>query len=562
MAEKDDGDPWDFLGASKSKTSSESAVPETAPVSHTGDPESAGSEPSTKESMSNLMPTQKSPAKNEASDDDAWGFLATRKAAVAAREDEGGVPVARVERREAGEFRADMGGVSLKRRAWPMALAVALIALAGFLTDAVAASQVISTAGPKALLIIYPLGGIGLIIAGVLQFKFVDAAARLKVLRITTLIYAVVFIVGLVFLNASIIPIITIAVIWLLADQLNYLIPLLIWSLAGDEFNVAEGRKIFGWIVAWTYGGQVLGMLLAAVSAPILDNLGVGLTTILVIDPIICILVGVWLPYRMRRGNASQGLVRKESLKESFSSAREFINGVPVWRSLLLGSIVTFIAGETALIAFMSGESEIIGSNATTLQVFYASVMLLSFLVCWGLQAFAAQRLQDRFGIPTMLLVLPVATVLSGVILAIGIGTNSLVLLGIGLGLWFIPRWSVDENARRAALALVPDERRTRVSFVLDLFPISIGLILSGPIAAVGIFLGWLWVVPALAGLIAVCAIPLLLNVRRGWEDSLLNWRLRRRKQNRSSALGVDTSSDSSPSRRITMDSLLEELND
>jgi MFS family permease len=210
----------------------------------------------------------------------------------------------------------------------------------------------------------------------------------------------------------------------------------------------------------------------------------------------------------------------------------------------------------------MSGESEIIGSNATTLQVFYASVMLLSFLVCWGLQAFAAQRLQDRFGIPTMLLVLPVATVLSGVILAIGIGTNSLVLLGIGLGLWFIPRWSVDENARRAALALVPDERRTRVSFVLDLFPISIGLILSGPIAAVGIFLGWLWVVPALAGLIAVCAIPLLLNVRRGWEDSLLNWRLRRRKQNRSSALGVDTSSDSSPSRRITMDSLLEELND
>jgi len=219
VAEKDDGDPWDFLGASKSKTSSESAVPETAPVSHTGDPESAGSEPSAKESMSNLMPTQKSPAKNEASDDDAWGFLATRKAAVAAREDEGGVPVARVERREAGEFRADMGGVSLKRRAWPMALAVALIALAGFLTDAVAASQVISTAGPKALLIIYPLGGIGLIIAGVLQFKFVDAAARLKVLRITTLIYAVVFIVGLVFLNASILPIITIAVIcyWLIS---------------------------------------------------------------------------------------------------------------------------------------------------------------------------------------------------------------------------------------------------------------------------------------------------------------------------------------------------------
>ena len=392
VGEKDE-DPWDFLGASKSKTSSTTPVPEigSVPQPQSGEtaaevtePTAEASEPAAKASMSNLMPTPKASAKNEggASDDDAWGFLATRKAAVAAREDAGEVPVARVEKREAGEFRADMGGVSLKRRAWPMALAVALVALAGFLTDAVAASQVISTAGPKALLIIYPLGGIGLIFAGVLQFKFVDAAARLKVLRIATFVYALVFIVGLVFLKASIIPIITIAVIWLLADQLNYLIPLLIWSLAGDEFNVAEGRKIFGWIVAWTYAGQVLGMLLAAVSAPILEHLGVELTAILIVDPIICILVGLWLPRRMRSGHASQGLVRKETLKDSFSSARDFINGVPVWQSLLLGSVVTFIAGETALIAFMSGESEIIGSNATTLQVFYSSVMLLSFLVC------------------------------------------------------------------------------------------------------------------------------------------------------------------------------------
>ena len=198
--------------------------------------------------------------------DDPWAFLSARKQDVAAREDSGEIPVARVEKREAGEFRAEMGGASLKRRAWPMALTVALIAVAGFLTDAVAASQVISIAGPKALIITYPLGGIGLVIAGLLQFKFVDAAERLKVLRIVTLTYALVFIVALVFLQASLVPIVAVVIMWLLADQLNYLVPLLVWSLAGDEFNVAEGRKIFGWIVAWTYGGQVLGMLIAATS--------------------------------------------------------------------------------------------------------------------------------------------------------------------------------------------------------------------------------------------------------------------------------------------------------
>jgi hypothetical protein len=281
-------------------------------------------------------------------------------------------------------------------------------------------------------------------------------------------------------------------------------------------------------------------MLIAATSPPLLDNLGISLTSLLILDPIICIAVGIWLPRRMRGSFAGRGLARVESLKESFASSRDFINGVPIWRSLLVASTVTFVAGMTGLIAFMAGESQVIGDDASQLQVFYGSVMLISFLICWGIQALAAQRLQDRFGIPGMLLVLPIATVISGVMIALGIGFHSLIFLGLGLGLWFIPRWSIDENARRAALALVPDERRTRVSFVLDLLPISVGLIIAGPIAAVGILLGWLWLVPVAAALIAVCAIPICLKVRRGWEDSLLNWRLRRRKQNRTLGLEVD----------------------
>jgi hypothetical protein len=526
MAEDDGSDPWDFLGARKGKDPDGSA-PKAELV------------PGASESVAVAAESSESKVDPPAADD-PWGFLAVRKADVAARDGDGGVPVAKVEKREAGEFRAEMGGSSLKRRAWPMALAVALIAVAGFLTDAVAASQVIALAGPKALIITYPLGGIGLLIAGLLQFKFVDAAERLKVLRIVTFAYALVFIVALIFLSASLLPIVAVVIMWLLADQLNYLVPLLIWSLAGDEFNVAEGRKIFGWIVAWTYGGQVVGMLLAAVSPPFLDHFGINLTALLILDPIICIVVGVWLPRRMRGSFAGRGLARVESLKESFASSRDFINGVPIWRSLLVASTVTFVAGMTGLIAFMAGESQIIGDDASQLQMFYGSVMLVSFLICWGIQALAAQRLQDRFGIPGMLLILPTATVVSGVMIALGIGLHSLVFLGLGLGLWFIPRWSLDENARRAALALVPDERRTRVSFVLDLVPISAGLIIAGPIAAVGILLGWLWLVPVAAALIAVCAIPIFLKVRRGWEDSLLNWRLRRRKQNRTLGLDVD----------------------
>jgi hypothetical protein len=96
-----------------------------------------------------------------------------------------------------------------------------------------------------------------------------------------------------------------------------------------------------------------------------------------------------------------------------------------------------------------------------------------------------------------------------------------------------VPRWSIDENARRSALALVPDERRARVSFVVDLAPIAVGLIVSGPLALFGILTGAYWVVALAAVVVALVAIRPSLRVRREWEDSLLNWRLRRRKQNR-----------------------------
>lgn len=535
MAENDGGDPWDFLGASKAKASGE-------PINSSADPttESKAEEPSAKMSISDLMPARKAaaPSDSGSSDHDAWGFLAARKADVAAREDAGEVPVARVEKREAGEFRAEMGGVSLKRRAWPIALALALISLAGFLTETVAAGQVLSIAGPSALLWIYPLGGLGLMIVALLQFKYVDQKARLTVLRVVGLIYAAIFAVALALVHANVVPLIAVSVTWLLADQLNFLVPILLWSLAGDEFNVAEARRIFGWIVSCTYAGQVTGLVVATLSPTFFGGWGVELTWLLVVNPVVCIFVALWLPFRLKGTFAAQGTAKVESLKESLSSARDFINGVPVWRKLLLASIITFTAGSTCLIAFQAGAGEALGGDAARIQQFFGAAALVTFVVCWLLQYFFAERIMEKCGIPGTLMILPIATVIAGIALAFGVGFQSLPFLALGLVLWFVPRWSIDENARRAALALVPDERRTRVSFVVDLAPISIGLIVAGPAAVIGVLLGYYWLVPATAAVLAICALPLALSVRRGWDESLLNWRLRRRKQNRS--LGLD----------------------
>jgi hypothetical protein len=477
------------------------------------------------------------------SDGGDWDFLAARKREMAERRDSEPAPVSE-EAAEApaararGELRADMPLVSLKRRALPMAVALAAVSLAGFLTEMVAASQMLSLAGPTSLLVMYPLGGVGLLLAAVIQFRYVDAGARLRMLRLVTFGYAVVFAIALGLIAGSVVPVIAIGLVWLLADQLNFLVPLLVWSLAGDEFNVAEGRKVFGWLVTWTYLGQVLGLAIAAGSPFALGALDIPLTSLLIIDPIVCVVLAILLPRAMRGSGAARGLAKNESLREAVSSAWDFVTGVPIWRTLLLASILTFAAGMTGFIAFMVGASDLLDRDAASIQVFFGAVSLAAFLIAWLIQATIAERLLERLGIPGTLLILPVATIIAGVLLALGSALGSLAVLAIAITLWRLPRWSIDENARRAALALVPDERRTRVSFLVDLMPVALGLVASTPLAIVGVLTGQLWIVGVIVAVVAAAAVPLTRKVMRGWEDSLLNWRLRRRKQNRTLDFG------------------------
>ena len=359
------------------------------------------------------------------SDGGDWDFLAARKREMAERQAseppaaETSEPQEPAAPRARGVLRADMPLVSLKRRAIPMAIALAAVSLAGFLTEMVAASQMLSLGGPTALLVMYPLGGLGLLAAAILQFRFVDAAARLRVLRIITLAYAVVFAAALGLLAASFVPVIAIGLVWLLADQLNFLVPLLVWSLAGDEFNVAEGRKVFGWLVTWTYVGQVVGLAVAAGSPFALDALDIPLTSLLILDPIVCVLLAILLPRAMRGSGAAKGLATDESLRTALTSAWEFITGVPVWRTFLIASILTFAAGMTGFIAFMVSSSELLALDASSIQVFFGTVSLAAFLIAWLVQSTVAERMLERLGIPGSLLVLPVATILAGLLLAL-----------------------------------------------------------------------------------------------------------------------------------------------
>jgi hypothetical protein len=65
-------------------------------------------------------------------------------------------------------------------------------------------------------------------------------------------------------------------------------------------------------------------------------------------------------------------------------------------------------------------------------------------------------------------------------------------------------------------------------------------LIVGAATAAIGVWVGMAWPILIAIIFVALAAIYQGMIVRRGWEESLLNWRLRRRKTNRSIAIDFD----------------------
>jgi hypothetical protein len=105
------------------------------------------------------------------------------------------------------------------------------------------------------------------------------------------------------------------------------------------------------------------------------------------------------------------------------------------------------------------------------------------------------------------------------------------VVAVVALLVWRLPRWSLDASARQAAMALLPDERRARASFAIDLVPIATALVVSAiPIAVMlATHSRWIATVPALlAGLVGVW---LSRRVVSTWETTQLSYRLKRRKR-------------------------------
>jgi hypothetical protein len=411
---------------------------------------------------------------------------------------------------------------------------MAALALAGLIADTVAAAQLLSDSGPVGLLVVWPIGGIGLLVVAGLQSRYVDRFARVPVLVWLSSVYAGLFALTLVLFTTSLPVSIPAGVAWLLADQMVFLLPLVVWSLAGDVFTAGEALSVYARIMRWTYAGQFVALAIAVTAPWWLVSLGIDLIWLMVLPPIACAVVAVVIPRALRDAPTSHGHGRSQSLRVSVRETTELIRSLPAFTWLLRSSFAVMLAGGLIEFASLQVLAERVGS-AGSLQAIYAGASLAVIAASVVIQRFVTPRVLQTRGVAVALIALPVATVVGVVVLLVASALDSVfgsvVLAMIGLFAWRTIRGSLNEAARQSAMATLPDEGRARATFLVDLVPIALGFVLFAPVAVVAVLAGAAWLVPAVALVPAVVAVVTARRIVTTWEDTQFSYRLKRRRR-------------------------------
>lgn len=419
-----------------------------------------------------------------------------------------------------------------RRTRWERALGLSLAAIvfAGFVTEVVASSLLIADKGPGVLAVVWPISGAVLITLASVQGRFVDRYARLPVVVTLCLVNAALFAVVLALFALGAPTWAPAALASLIGDQMMFLLPVVVWAMAGDVFTAGQGASIFPRISRWGLIGQISGLIVSALTPFVLDAAGLTTKWLVILGPVVLLAIAVAVPRALHDATTAEGHQREESSSESFRSTLAFIRELPAFRWLLSASLVVFVAGTALEFSFLD-VLHTRYSDASDLQVVFATTALVGFVLGAGIQSYLTPRVLRRHGVGRTLGLLPALTVLGATIMAIGGATDSLAAVVVGVLVWRLPRWSTDASARHAAHTTLPDERRARAAILIDLVPQALGLLLVPVALGLTTLIDGNWSVPVAAAGAAVVALVLARRIAATWDDTMLSYRLKRRKR-------------------------------
>jgi len=260
----------------------------------------------------------------------------------------------------------------------------------------------------------------------------------------------------------------TLCALFVVFDVIGDLAIIQFWTFAGDLFNAREARRLFGLISAGSAVSNVaFGLVLSSTADLVRPE---NLTFAMMASLVVCGICAGILGHRHRRSLAevaSEALpVSGDEGKDGLLSAFTEIYRVPLLLTMggivILTAVVSNIADYQLDLALQSR----FGHSGQAMVAFLGQFRCGAGLAAGVLQLFLAGRLMERFGVATVLLLLP---------LSVAMGSGALLLTGGVLWAAAIPRacdvvlkYSVNDAALNLLYLPVGARLRARAKAILD----------------------------------------------------------------------------------------------
>lgn len=403
------------------------------------------------------------------------------------------------------------------------------------ITEIAALSGLISEGGINQVLLVWFVDYIIIFFVGALQSLVVDRVDRQKLIKRVVLGMALVFLGMRSLFYFNLPPIITYGTLYILAEQQFLLFPLIFWVLANDILDMAQAKRLFPIIASWNFVGVIIGTGISAVSPTIFERLDLPNENILFLNVLIYVVSFMVLFFGLRSVRVRQTAPPQEgTLGKSLIEGFTFVREVPSFRFLALCWFFMVICDVIVEFRFINVTGAVF-ITAESYQRFYSLYRLIMTLVAIVVQTALTSRLIERLTLKNTFFIYPVI-LLTGVVAVIffpGVWVSVFTLGSLKL-----TRDTVDESARKSFQSLVPEERRGRVSTFMDSYLPAIGTVTACVMMGAVILIGaWVGIERAyliylgLAGIGAIIGVWAIFQMRKVYESSLLNWRIKRRQR-------------------------------
>ena len=412
-------------------------------------------------------------------------------------------------------------------------------AFAQKLSEIISVSGFFSNVGVNQIIWVWMIDGVLMLVITSLQSLIIDRHNRRKLMEYMVIALALAFAFLQILMAFSGLAWLSQSLLFLLSQQQWLTFPLIFWVFTNDLLGINQVQRLIPKIASYGFSGYALGISFVGFTSWMMQRFHLPhdwmVTLCLAIN--ISIYLGIFLLLRLQLSCHKIRPVARvsEPIQEILAEGWEFVREVSLFRYLVI-SVLAIVICETIIDFRFFQASFAAFPDLYTYQMVQSSYLFARALIEGAVSQFLAHPLMSQLGLKTIFALQPLFSLAASSLM---ITAPNFVGSLVGIFLQKTSQYGIDEPARKSLQALVPQERRGRVSNFIDGYMIGLGGILGALIIAMFTITGWLTGLDLVSSnlyLVGAMITPVVALIStwkmyQAYTMSMLDWRLHRRKR-------------------------------